>query len=161
MGVTKKMITPGNGTDKPKSGDTITMEYTGICTPLRRQSTRGSSTSNSTLGSEHSMGLTCVPRFDSSVGRGDFQTKIGVGQVIKGWDEGVLSTDGGMTLGEKSTLTITGFVLWLTGLWCIEMETDTTRSDYAYGDRGFPGLIPKNATLIFDVQLKGINGKKM
>jgi len=29
MGVTKKMITPGNGTDKPKSGDTITMEYTG------------------------------------------------------------------------------------------------------------------------------------
>lgn len=48
-------------------------------------------------------------RFDSSVGRGDFKTKIGTGQVIKGWDEGILSTDGGMTLGEKATLTITGY----------------------------------------------------
>jgi FKBP-type peptidyl-prolyl cis-trans isomerase len=38
------------------------------------------------------------------------KTKIGVGQVIKGWDEGVLSTDGGMSLGEKATLTITGYV---------------------------------------------------
>ena len=66
-------------------------------------------------------------RFDSSVGRGDFKPKIGVGQVIKGakraiialrfsetnelsvgWDEGVVSQDGGMSLGEKSTLTITG-----------------------------------------------------
>lgn len=64
-----------------------------------------------------------------------------------------------MSLGEKATLLITG--------------------DYAYGDRGFPGLIPANATLILyvrfgdqvqgslltlrysDVQLKGINGKKM
>lgn len=62
------------------------------------------------------------------MGRGDFSTKIGVGQVIKGknhyhcregrgewltvsmvgWDDGVLSTDGGMSLGEKATLTITG-----------------------------------------------------
>lgn len=67
-------------------------------------------------------------RFDSSVGRGDFKTRIGVGQVIKGWDEGIISADGGMTLGEKSTLVISG--------------------DYAYGDRGFPGLIPPNATLI-------------
>merc|ERR1712232_632146 len=80
-------------------------------------------------------------QFDSSVGRGDFQTKIGVGQVIRGWDEGVLSADGGMTLGEKCRLTITG--------------------DYAYGSRGFPGLIPPNATLVFDVQLKGINSKMM
>ena len=44
-----------------------------------------------------------LDRFDSSVGRGDFVTKIGVGQVIKGWDEGVLD----MSLGEKSTLMIT------------------------------------------------------
>lgn len=47
-------------------------------------------------------------RFDSSVGRGDFKTKIGVGQVIRGWDEGVVSADGGMSLGEKATLIITG-----------------------------------------------------
>lgn len=82
---------------------------------------------------------TCLRgRFDSSVGRGDFKTPIGVGRVIRGkpsavhccdkhlpqkhatslgflvakrtigWDEGVLSVDGGMTLGEKATLTITG-----------------------------------------------------
>ncbi|KAM0721864.1 hypothetical protein Q7P37_002789 [Cladosporium fusiforme] len=102
MGVTKKQISPGNGVDKPKAGDTIIMD---------------------------------------SVGRGDFRTKIGVGQLIKGWDEGIIETDGGMSLGEKATLLITG--------------------DYAYGDRGFPGLIPANATLIFDVQLKGINNKSM
>ncbi|KAK5107459.1 Fork head 1 [Meristemomyces frigidus] len=120
MGVTKQQISAGNGVDKPKAGDTITMEYTGNLQDKSAANGKGE-------------------QFDSSVGRGDFKTKIGVGQVIKGWDEGVLSTDGGMTLGEKATLTITG--------------------DYAYGSRGFPGLIPPNATLIFDVQLKGINGK--
>jgi len=121
MGVTKKVIKQGNG-DKPKAGDTITMEYTGNLYDEKQAA-------NDYKGKQ----------FDSSVGRGDFKTKIGVGQVIKGWDEGVLTQDGGMSLGEKSTLTITG--------------------DYAYGDRGFPGLIPPNATLIFDVELKAINGK--
>jgi FK506-binding protein 1 len=48
--------------------------------------------------------------------------------MITGWDDGVLKTEGGMTLGEKATLTISG--------------------DYAYGERGYPGLIPPNATLI-------------
>ncbi|KAI7130262.1 hypothetical protein KC343_g12163 [Hortaea werneckii] len=122
MGVTKQLISPGNGTDKPKQGDTITMEYTGTLYDANAPDNKGK-------------------QFDSSVGRGDFQTKIGVGQVIRGWDEGVLSVDGGMTLGEKCRLTITG--------------------DYAYGSRGFPGLIPPNATLVFDVQLKGINSKMM
>ncbi|KAF2212623.1 hypothetical protein CERZMDRAFT_111714 [Cercospora zeae-maydis SCOH1-5] len=114
MGVTKHITKDGDGVTRPKAGDHITMEYTGR--------------------------LEDGKQFDSSVGRGDFDVKIGTGQVIKGWDEGILSTDGGMTLGEKATLTITG--------------------DYAYGSRGFPGLIPPNATLIFDVQLKSINGKR-
>ncbi|CZT18343.1 probable Peptidyl-prolyl cis-trans isomerase [Ramularia collo-cygni] len=114
MGVTKELIKAGDGQTRAKAGDTILMEYTGK--------------------------LENGTQFDSSVGRGDFETSIGTGRVIKGWDEGVLSVDGGMTLGEKAKLTITG--------------------DYAYGDRGFPGLIPPNATLIFDVELKGINGKK-
>lgn len=48
--------------------------------------------------------------------------------VHTGWDEGIVSADGGMSLGEKATLTIT--------------------SDYGYGDRGFPGAIPPRATLI-------------
>ncbi|THX78913.1 FKBP-type peptidyl-prolyl isomeras-like protein [Aureobasidium pullulans] len=81
-------------------------------------------------------------QFDSSVGRGDFDVPIGTGRVIKGWDEGIVGTSEqeGMSLGEKSTLIIT--------------------SDYGYGDRGFPGAIPAKATLIFDVTLKAINGKR-
>ncbi|KAF1824686.1 uncharacterized protein K489DRAFT_379119 [Dissoconium aciculare CBS 342.82] len=121
MGVTKSNTSPGDGVTKAKAGDSITMEYTGYLQDTSKDNQKGK-------------------QFDSSVGRGDFNTKIGVGQVIKGWDEGVLTADGGMTLGEKTTLTITG--------------------DYAYGARGFPGLIPPNATLIFDVTLKAINGKK-
>ncbi|KAF2223749.1 putative FK506-binding protein 1 [Elsinoe ampelina] len=121
MGVTKKTIKPGNGVDKPQVGDTVTMEYTGFLSDEGAKDNRGR-------------------KFDSSVGRGDFVTKIGVGKVIKGWDEGILTVDGGMTLGEKATLIIS--------------------SDYGYGDRGFPGHIPANANLIFDVELKGINDKK-
>jgi hypothetical protein len=49
-------------------------------------------------------------RFDSSVGRGDFDVPIGTGRVIKGWDEGIVKEDGGMSLGEKATLTISRYV---------------------------------------------------
>ncbi|EON66164.1 hypothetical protein W97_05407 [Coniosporium apollinis CBS 100218] len=81
-------------------------------------------------------------QFDSSIGRGDFVTEIGQGRVIKGWDDGIIGAGNteGMTLGEKATLIIT--------------------SDYGYGSRGFPGHIPPNASLVFDVELKAINGKK-
>ncbi|MCJ1403973.1 FK506-binding protein 2B, partial [Xylographa trunciseda] len=88
MGVTKRVLKEGNGVDKPKQGDEVTIEYTGN---LYDQS-KGES--NDYRGTQ----------FDSSVGRGDFKTQIGVGKVIKGWDEGVPT----MTLGEKSVLTISG-----------------------------------------------------
>ena len=52
-----------------------------------------------------------------------------MGQVIKGWDEGVA----GMQRGELAVLTCS--------------------PDYAYGDRGFPGLIPAGSTLVFEVEL--------
>ncbi|OMJ18848.1 Peptidyl-prolyl cis-trans isomerase FKBP1A [Smittium culicis] len=73
-------------------------------------------------------------KFDSSRDRGSpFVFTIGDDQVIKGWEEGVVK----MSLGERAKLTITG--------------------DYAYGPRGHPGMIPPNATLIFDVELLKIN----
>ncbi|KXS18487.1 peptidyl-prolyl cis-trans isomerase, partial [Gonapodya prolifera JEL478] len=108
MGVTREVIKAGDGANFPKKGDKVTMHYTGT--------------------------LTDGKKFDSSRDRGKpFVTNIGVGQVIKGWDEAVPQ----MSLGEQARLTIT--------------------PDYGYGARGAPPVIPPNSTLIFDVELLKIN----
>lgn len=71
-------------------------------------------------------------KFDSSYDRGEpFQTRIGVGEVIEGWDMGVI----GMKVGGKRKLTIP--------------------SQLGYGDQSV-GTIPANSTLIFEVELLGI-----
>ncbi len=71
--------------------------------------------------------------FDSSIPRGEpFKLTLGKGEVIPGWEIGLL----GMKVGEKRELTIP--------------------SQLAYGEAGFPGVIPGGATLIFDVELLAI-----
>ena len=74
-------------------------------------------------------------KFDSSVDRGQkFQFTLGAGQVIKGWDQGVA----GMLIGEKRELTLS--------------------PDMGYGDRGAGNVIPPGATLVFEVELFGLEG---
>lgn len=76
--------------------------------------------------------LTDGKKFDSSRDRGQpFKFKIGAGQVIRAWDEGVAQ----MSVGEVAKLTCS--------------------PDYAYGSKGYPPIIPANATLIFEVELLG------
>src|ERR1700722_10214406 len=74
--------------------------------------------------------LTNGKKFDSSVGTGrPYEFKLGNGEVIKGWDEGIV----GMKVGGKRQLRIP--------------------ADLAYGSKGFSTLIPPDSTLVFDVRL--------
>lgn len=99
-------LTEGEG-EASKVGDTLSVHYTGT--------------------------LEDGTKFDSSRDRGQpFEFTLGAGQVIQGWDEGML----GMKVGGTRKLTIP--------------------SDMAYGDNGIPGAIPGGATLIFDVELMEI-----
>lgn len=77
--------------------------------------------------------LTDGKKFDSSRDRGQgFAFALGAGMVIKGWDRGVA----GMKVGGVRKLTIP--------------------PDLAYGDRGFPPVIPPSSTLVFEVELLGV-----
>ncbi|KAK3687502.1 fkbp-type peptidyl-prolyl cis-trans isomerase [Podospora appendiculata] len=112
MGVVKITHTEGFG-PTPRKGQKVVIAYTGWLKDTSKTDNKGQ-------------------EFDSSVGKEDFVTEIGVGLLIKGWDEAVLD----MRVGEKATLDIT--------------------SDYGYGERGFLGHIPPYADLIFDVHLKQV-----
>src|SRR5580692_623704 len=78
--------------------------------------------------------LTSGVKFDSSVDRNEpFTFVLGAAQVIQGWDEGVAT----LKVGEKARFTIP--------------------PEKAYGSEGYPGAIPPNATLIFEVELLSIS----
>ena len=101
-------LSPGDGKTFPKPGDKLEMHYTGTLADTGA-------------------------KFDSSLDRGQpFAFTIGVGQVIKGWDEGVMK----MSLGEKARLEIP--------------------SAMGYGERGV-GPIPPGSDLVFEVELLKIN----
>ena len=73
--------------------------------------------------------------FDSSVGGDPFDFKIGAGDVIAGWEEGVV----GMKVGGTRRLTIP--------------------PDLGYGESGYPPVIPPDATLIFEIELLEVQGE--
>ncbi len=102
-----QIVREGSG-EAAKNGDKITVHYTGY--------------------------FEDGTKFDSSVDRGQpFSFDLGVGQVIPGWDLGVV----GMKVGEVRKLVIP--------------------PQFAYGEQGVPGAIPPNAVLIFEIELLGIN----
>lgn len=108
IGITKK-IPAEECHVKAKPGHTVDVHYTGYLRDNLKQ-------------------------FDSSYTRGTpISFKLGSGQVIKGWDQGLL----GMCIGEERKIQIP--------------------SSLAYGARGIPGVIPQNADMIFDVKLVDIN----
>ncbi|CAK7348102.1 unnamed protein product [Dovyalis caffra] len=103
-GLKKKLVKEGEGWETPSTGDEVEVHYTGT--------------------------LLDGTQFDSSRERGTpFKFKLGQGQVIKGWDEGIKT----MKKGENAVFTIP--------------------PELAYGESGSPPTIPPNATLQFDVEL--------
>lgn len=106
MSLKIEILTPGTGAEAV-AGKNVTVHYVGT--------------------------LTTGSKFDSSRDRGQgFTFRLGAGQVIQGWDQGVA----GMKIGEIRRLTIP--------------------PELGYGARGFPPVIPANSTLIFEVELLGV-----
>lgn len=108
--VYKKIIYAGDEGATPEKGQEVMVNYTGR--------------------------LTDGTIFDSSQDKEALKVVIGVGQVIKGWDLGIMS----MKLGEKAELTI--------------------KPEFGYGAQGSPPQIPGDATLIFEVELIQVNDRR-
>jgi peptidylprolyl isomerase len=106
MSLKIEILTPGTGAEAV-AGKNVTVHYVGT--------------------------LTTGSKFDSSRDRGQgFTFRLGAGQVIQGWDQGVA----GMKIGEVRRLTIP--------------------PELGYGARGFPPVIPANSPLVFEVELLNV-----
>lgn len=112
----------GDGTTTPSG-----LQYWDI-----KEGTGPTAAAGQTVKVQYTGWLTNGKKFDSSVGGPPFDFKLGAGEVIKGWDEGVA----GMKVGGKRQLKIPAAL--------------------AYGAAGSPPVIPPDSTLIFDVQLVGV-----
>ena len=118
-------------TTLPK-GDAITTS-TGLTYIVTRRSTERQPQPGETVSVNYTGLLGSGVKFDSSLDRGKpIEFPLGMGRVIKGWDEGIAK----LRIGEQATLIIP--------------------PNLGYGDRGAGGVIPPNATLIFLVELVGI-----
>eukprot|EP00796_Vickermania_ingenoplastis_P005008 gene5008-3603_t len=105
MGVTRTILKAGTGA-LPKKGDLITVHCTGYLAEGKKKF------------------------WSTKDDNKPFSFNVGIGQVIRGWDEGMMQ----MAVGETSELLMTG--------------------DYAYGSRGFPAWnIPPNASLLFEIEM--------
>ena len=114
MALQKTDLTPGNGAEI-KSGQTALVHYTGWLYDEGKSDHKGQ-------------------KFDSSRDRNEpFTFRLGAGEVIPGWDQGVA----GMKVGGQRTLTIPPAL--------------------GYGAQGAGGVIPPNATLVFDVELLNVS----
>ena len=118
---------PGKMSELPSG-----LKYTDTTVGTGTEATKGKKVSVHYTGWLYNNGVKGT-KFDSSLDRGQpFAFGLGAGQVIRGWDEGVA----GMRVGGKRKLTIP--------------------SDLGYGSRGAGGVIPPDATLVFDVELLGV-----
>lgn len=113
-------------TTQPEATEQLTMTTT-------KAGTGEAAKDGDTLSVNYTGYLSDGTKFDSSLDRGTpFEFTLGAGMVIQGWDIGMK----GMKVGESRKLVIP--------------------AKYAYGEKGFPGVIPENATLTFDVDLLAI-----
>lgn len=112
-GLSRRILKEGGGATA-QMGQTAVVHYTGWLYDENAANHRGE-------------------KFDSSVDRGQhFEFNLGAGNVIRGWEQGVV----GMQVGEIRELTIA--------------------PELAYGERGYPGAIPPSATLVFEVELADV-----
>ncbi|KAL0581156.1 hypothetical protein V5O48_000846 [Marasmius crinis-equi] len=125
MGLTIEIVTPGDGKTYPRAGDIVSIHYVGT--------------------------LEDGSKFDSSFDRGrPFQVELGMGTVIKGWEEGWIYW---FTCSEAYLMLKLGVLKLSKG----EKAILTIPSDLAYGDQGVPPLIPPNALLKFEMELLEIH----